>query len=289
MPQQMESPVLQEAKTADGVGFQLRHDTRGVLEVPGLENVLVGFHIGAPAKLSCRRDGRRCTGTAVHGDIDVIPAETPSRWEMHDENDKALLLILPQPLLRNVARQSGADGSRLEIRDRFQVRDVELEGLGWMAKREMEFGYPSGRLYLDGLALAVASRLVARHSSVGTNERNPNEGLAGRRLKRVLSYIEEQLEEDLSLAQIAAVAGISSSHLNAQFRRSVGMPVHRYLIERRVERAKTLLLRDGMSMAEIAQSAGFSHQSHMARHMRRVLGFAPRAVKRALAGNFAAH
>jgi hypothetical protein len=65
MPQQTESPVLQEAKTADGVGFQLRHDTRGVLEVPGLENVLVGFHIGAPAKLSCLRDGRRCTGTST--------------------------------------------------------------------------------------------------------------------------------------------------------------------------------------------------------------------------------
>jgi AraC family transcriptional regulator len=61
------------------------------------------------------------------------------------------------------------------------------------------------------------------------------------------------------------------------------MPVHQYVIQRRVERAKTLLMQDGASMAEIAQAAGFAHQSHMARHMRRVLGVAPKRMRRMLA------
>jgi AraC family transcriptional regulator len=76
--------------------------------------------------MSCRRDGNRFRGRAVHGDIDIIPAHTPSRREMHDENDTALLLSLPVKLLRAIADESGMDSTKLEIRNRFQVRDSEL-------------------------------------------------------------------------------------------------------------------------------------------------------------------
>jgi AraC family transcriptional regulator len=290
MPRQCESPmILQQAGTADGVAFVVRHDAPGVLNAPGQDSVLIAIHIGARTKLSCRRDGRNYLGTAVHGDIDIIPANTPSRWEMLDENDNSLLVILPPAFLRGVVDESGLDGARVEIRNRFQIRDAELERLGWAMKREMEFGCPSGRLYLDGLSLASASRLVARHSSVARQKETLNNGLAGRRLKQVLAFIEERLEEDISLAEIAEVAGISASHLNALFRLSMGLPVHRYLIQRRVERAKALLAQDHLSMAEIAASTGFAHQSHMARHMRRELGLAPRAVKRLLARSSATH
>jgi AraC family transcriptional regulator len=283
MPQESRLPqVLQHARTAEGVVVALRKDPRGVLEAPAIENVIIGVHVGAPAKLACRRDGRRYNGTAVHGDIDIIPAGTPSWWEMHDENDTTLFLSLPRTLLRTVADESGLDSARMEIRNRFQIRDTELEALCWAMKREMELGLQSGRLYLGGLALAVASRMVARHSSVAKLSETRNDGLVGRRLKQVLSFIEDQLAEDLSLEQIAAVAGVSASHLNTLFRRSMGAPVYQYLIQRRVERAKTLLTQDGFSMADIALASGFAHQSHMARHMRRVLGAPPRAMKRLL-------
>jgi AraC family transcriptional regulator len=275
--------ILAYARTADGIAFQLRKDPRGVLEVPELENVLISIHLGIPARMGCWRGGKRYIGTAVHGDIDIIPACTPARWEMRDENDTALLLSLPQTLLHAVAHQSGLDATRLEIRNRFQVRDTELEALSWAMKREMEAGYPSGRLYLDGLALAAASRLVTRHSSVTKLTEQRSEGLSGHRLKQVLSFIEEHLAEDLSLEQIAAVAGVSASHMKALFRISMGMPVHQYVIQRRVERAKALIMQDSLSTAEIALAAGFAHQSHMARHMRRLLGMPPKVLKRMLA------
>jgi AraC family transcriptional regulator len=283
MPQERLPEILAQVRTADGVAFQLRRDFMGVLEVPEFENVLISVHVGTPTRLSCRRGGQRFTGTSVHGDIDVIPSRTAARWEMHDDNDTALVLSLPQSLLQAVAEDSGMDAVRLEIRNRFQIRDAELEMLSWAMKREMELGCPTGRIYLNGLTLAVASRLVAWHSSAAKAPAVPNEGLSGLRLKQVLSFIEEQLAEDLSLEQIAAVAGVSASHVKTLFRKSMGMPVHQYVIQRRVERAKALLTKDSLSMAEIAAAAGFAHQSHMARHMRRVLGMPPLAMKRLLA------
>jgi AraC family transcriptional regulator len=287
MLQEKMPEIFASAVTASGVSLQIRRDFRGVLDVPGQEAALIAIHLGMPTKLTCRRDGRQYNGTSVHGDIDIIPAETPSRWEMHDDNDNSLLVILPPALLRAVARESDLDLSGIEIRNRFQIRDLELEALCLAMKREMELRFPSGRLYLDGLALAAASRVVARHSSVATQPER-HLGVSGRRLKQVLSFIEEQLSEDLSLERIAAVAGISSSHMNTLFRQSMGLPVHQYVIQRRVELAKSLLLESGMSITEIALAAGFTHQSHMARHMRRVLGIPPRAMKRLLSEAIAA-
>jgi AraC family transcriptional regulator len=283
MPQKTNLPeVLAHARTADGVAFELSGVPKGVLEVPGLENVTICIHVAVATKLTCRRDGRRFVGTAVHGDIDIIPANTPSLWEMHDENDKALILTLPQAMLHAVAKEMGIDVARLEIRNRFQIRDPELEALSWSMKREMELGCPSGRLYMDGLTLAAASRLITQHSSHAKVPAKQREGLSGHRLKQVLSFIEDQLAEDLSIERIAAKA-VQELERRKLFRKSIGVPVHQYVIQRRLERAKTFLMQDELSMAEIAETVGFAHQSHLAWRMRRVFGASPKTMKRLLA------
>jgi len=218
---------------------------------------------------------------AVHGDIDVIPAGTPSVWEMK-EKDSYVALRVPPELLAMVAEESDLDPSRIEIRNRFQVRDVQLENIGWALKAEMECGYPCGRLYLDSLAISVAARLVRCHSSVSREPRRLNGRMSERRLRQVLSYIEDNLSHDLSLSDIAAVAGLSASHFKNLFRESVGLPAHQYLIRRRVERAKSLLGEGKMSISQIAFETGFAHQSHLARHMRRVLGISPKKLRETL-------
>jgi AraC family transcriptional regulator len=96
----------------------------------------------------------------------------------------------------------------------------------------------------------------------------------------VLTYIDEHLDEDLGLDELAAVAGFSPSHFKVLFKESTGTPVHRHVVERRVERARALLLAGGHTMTEIALAAGFSHHSHMARCMRQVLGMSPRQIAR---------
>jgi AraC family transcriptional regulator len=79
---------------------------------------------------------------------------------------------------------------------------------------------------------------------------------------------------------------VSASHLRVLFKRTVGIPIHEYVIQRRVERARVLLVESELPASQIALEAGFAHQSHMARCMRKLLGFTPsslRAVNRASA------
>jgi AraC family transcriptional regulator len=281
-----ESPqILAQARTASGIAFQVRKDPRGTLNAPEFDNVLVSIHLGTPAHISCRRAGKQFRGRAVHGDIDIIPARTSSLWQMHDENDSALLLSFPTSFLQTVANDAGVDEKRFEILNRFQVRDSTLENLSWAIKCEMEMGCPSGRLYLDGLALSFASRLVTQHSSIATRSGDGDE-LKGIRLKNVLSYIEEQLASDLRLEDIARVAGVGTSYLQTLFRNAIGMTVYRYVIQRRVERARDLLANGELSLADVADASGFADQSHMARHIRRVLNSSPQSLRQKIVGPF---
>jgi AraC family transcriptional regulator len=270
-------------QTADGLALQLRSDPAGILDVPEMKSVLVAIHVGAAAKISCRRGDDSHSGSAVHGDIDIIPANIPARWEIHDQNDTALILALPPSLMNTVAEEHGYDPRRVAIRNRFQIRDAQLENICWALKAEMESNYPSGRLYVDSLGISVASRLISTYSSVSQRAIAKNGGLGGRTFKQTLAYIEDHLAEDLSLSRIASTTGISASHFKTLFRESAGVPIHQYVMQRRIERAKDLLMQGKLSMMEIALATGFSHQSHMARHMRRSVGLSPRDMKRLFA------
>lgn len=262
-------------------GVRLLTDAPGRVEIPALRNTIVAIHVGASVQGTCRRSGYTHRGTIVHGDVEIIPAGTPSVWEVRDKDTYLALSVSPE-ILSTVAEQLDLDPRRIEIKNRFQVRDAQLESIGWALKAEMESGYPSGQLYFDSLAVSVAARLVRCHSSVSPVSVTSGKSMrrmSGRRLKEVLIYIEDNLNQNLALADIAAVAGISVSHFKSLFRESVGMPAHQYLIRRRVERAKSLLGEGKMSISQIAFETGFAHQSHLARHMRRVLGVSPKALR----------
>jgi AraC family transcriptional regulator len=105
--------------------------------------------------------------------------------------------------------------------------------------------------------------------------------LSRRRLRRVIDYIQNNLAEDLSLAELAQVIGMSPSHFKIVFKQSVGTPVHQYVIARRVEYAAELIGRSELPLSAIALQAGFANQSHMARCMRRSIGITPRNLREA--------
>jgi AraC family transcriptional regulator len=253
-------------------------DPPGVVEMPALPNAIVSIHMGPSARMYCEHGGESHRGTAIHGDIDIIPWGTPGRWELK-QKDTALVLSLAPKLLRTAAEDCGLDADRLEMRNRFQARDAQIEHLGWALKSEMERGYPCGRLYLESLGIALAAHLVQNHSSFSCPARNVNGNMSAGKLKQVLSFIEDHLSEDLSLADIAGIAGLSVSYCKTMFRATVGLSIHQYVIRRRVERAAGLLRASKLSISQVALETGFAHQSHLALHMRRLLGTSPKMLR----------
>jgi transcriptional regulator of acetoin/glycerol metabolism/AraC-like DNA-binding protein len=104
-------------------------------------------------------------------------------------------------------------------------------------------------------------------------------GLSTGAMRRVREYVEVHLNESIDLGMLARVAGLSMHHFARQFKQSAGVTPHHYLTQKRVERAQEMLVQSNLSLAEIAYAAGFSDQSHLARHFRYMLGTTPREFR----------
>jgi AraC family transcriptional regulator len=128
----------------------------------------------------------------------------------------------------------------------------------------------------DSLANVLVVYLLRRQSARPPSQLDQLEGLAERCRKQVVDYVREKLcDASLSLSDLARVAGVSPYHFAREFNKSVGMPLHRYLIRQRVERAQRLLRQSSETVADIAASVGFSDQSHLCRHFKRITGVTP--------------
>lgn len=100
-------------------------------------------------------------------------------------------------------------------------------------------------------------------------------GLGRYRLNKVFDYIEAEMENGLTVGALATLTGLSLQHFSAAFLTSTGLRPHRFILNRRIERAKILLLTTDMSIAEISLAVGFASQSHFAERFREVAGVTP--------------
>ena len=262
-----------------GLDAAFLHIQAGRTHVPGSQTHRLGIHFGRAVNAHCRCDGRHHHRQQAHGDIDVVPAGLDGWWE--DDRDCTILRLTIRPeLLHAAARELGRDTETVSLTPKFQLRDPRLESIAWAIKAEIEAPIPSDRTYAEMLGMALAIRLVESDGQKQIETAGPSATLTSRQQRRLAEFIEDHIDQSLSLADLAAVAGLSVSHLKPLFRATFGMPVHKYVLTRRVERARLLLLAANMPIAQVALESGFAHQSHMAHWMRRILGLTPGMITR---------
>lgn len=104
-------------------------------------------------------------------------------------------------------------------------------------------------------------------------------GLSPARTHRIYEHINSNLDRNITIEELAAMAGVSVHHFARAFKQSVGIPPHSYILQRRIEQAQQMLRNTKLPLSEIALALGFSDQSHLARHFRRKIGFSPSAVR----------
>lgn len=265
-----------EGRQWSGFDAALYDTSGGIVEVPPSSRHNVSMHIGRPVNATCRCEGQIHRREQIPGDIDIVPVGCSAAWE--DDGPTTILSINLNPtILRSTAESMGLNADTISLPPRMQVQDPKLQHIGYALTEELESGEPNDRLYAESLGTALAAHLLRRYARVSSAVRR---GLSRSQLQRVMNFIGDNLTSNLSLSSLAAVAGLGASTFRALFKQSVGVPVHQYVIRRRVEVAANLLSRGNVRLSEVAVQAGFVDQSHMARCMRRVLGMTPAAVMR---------
>jgi AraC family transcriptional regulator len=156
--------------------------------------------------------------------------------------------------------------------------DPLLAEIGYAIASELQTETSAGSLLIGALASSLAVRLVQKHGSTSSDHsflRPASQGLDRRRLSRVLSYIEANLEGSLSLERMAAIACLSRYHFARAFRQAVGQSPHRYVSAKRLERAKALLMHGDRPLVDIALALSFSSQANFTRAFTQATGQAP--------------
>jgi AraC family transcriptional regulator len=164
---------------------------------------------------------------------------------------------------------------RVELQERHGLQDQTMRHLMEILLYEKRHGFQSGAFFLDGIAAALASHLIHSYSADKPLMANSVGGMAPSTLRRCIALMDARLGGDLRLDELAREAGLSTSHFIRSFRESTGKTPYQFLLDRRVERAQTLMREPRTSLTEVAKSSGFANQHHMARIFRSVTGVTP--------------
>lgn len=244
----------------------------GQMQLEAAPANLLMYNLSPVQALRQKREGRSFVSDVLRGEMTLMPAGVSSGWSWNSTCDRLDVALSPDVL---------SDGSVLDTVDRFLFRDEQIAALCRELYHEVSFDRRADRLHLESLLLQLASVLQLRHSRV-SRERQlaPSCGLTRGQARRVLEYIETNLECEVTLREMSGVVDLSPWHFARMFKRTMHAAPHRYVLDRRIERAKAMLYSSKLSLLEISLSTGFCDQSHFSSTFRRMVGATPKEFRR---------
>jgi AraC family transcriptional regulator len=214
----------------------------------------------------------------------VVPADRSSSWQLTGSPDIQLVYLRRSMVDEIAEAHFGFDVSRVDLLPKLGFSDGLLEqlALALLDTARHDAINPSDGIYADHLVRMITMHLLRYHStrSGSTTSSDAIAGASLARMNHVRDLIESALGEDLALARLAAEAGIAVHAFASAFTKAFGIPPYRYVILRRVERAKNLLRHTDLPISRIAYETGFASQSHLSSTFKRNVDQTPGAYRR---------
>jgi AraC family transcriptional regulator len=201
-----------------------------------------------------------------------------SGWMKPLESLQATLFYIDPSLL---TVDAGRGVAAAEVRPRLFFDDDGIWQTVLKLKAQIGSADAGDRLYAEALGAVLAHEIIRLDDGVPVLSPMRG-GLAARQQRRIVEFIEEHLADDFPLATLANLAQLSTYHFARAFKRSFGIPPHRYHTNRRIERARALLADPKASVADVALEVGFSGASAFAATFRRATGQTPTDYRRGL-------
>jgi AraC family transcriptional regulator len=218
----------------------------------------------------------QCNGP---GTLSVTPVGVVPAWHSHEPGE-VILCALDSTYVGNILSELDRRPS-LEPIVRHKIQNPAIRRIMTLLSEEVRTGAPSGRLYADSLAHALAIQYLQLGERAESRKRaSVVSALPPYILRRVLDRIERSFQSEISLASLTQEAGYSRGHFLKMFRASMGMTPHRYVLNRRVEHARSLLKLRKMPIIEVAAECGFSSQAHLTHVFREHVGVTPAEYRR---------
>lgn len=262
------------------------HFVRSVWETPHIQYAqhTIVIHLNSKTNLERKLGEARRDYDMLAGDTALIPANV-THYAVNKEECEGLFLALDPQFVSQIAYEA-VNPDSIKLEPTFIQSDPLIYNIGLALKSELESDNFGCRSYVDSLATALAAHVVRKYSTRQMKLPQYSDGLSRYALRQALNYINEHLHQDLKIAEISAVIGMSSYYFCRLFTRSMGISPHQYLTQRRLEHAKQLLKKTNLQIIEIAAEVGFSSQSHFITLFKKQVGTTPLQYRKEFKGLF---
>jgi AraC family transcriptional regulator len=274
---------VMERITIGSGGLIVQHEFAAPSEIvaPALTHHLLAFNIGQSGTRQVTRLGQQeYDGHWPTGAFWLATADnTTCDWAWGTTHETILFQVDPLYLQQIAAENDCVAPERLELKPVVFDRNPQFECIARHYHAEMQQQGLGRRLYSESLGNLFMLSLLRTYCQDRPQTRQVNGGLGEKRLKRVLAYIDAHLAENIGLQDMATVAGLGQHHFATMFKQSMNISPYRYVVNQRIEQAKSQLRRNNFAISEIALACGFADQSHLTKHFRKVVGMTPRAFR----------
>jgi AraC family transcriptional regulator len=168
-------------------------------------------------------------------------------------------------------------GAEAAVEPAIGLQDEILSSVMRAITAEVLQGGNSGARFADAMLTVIATQLLRLFGAANVA---PKGGITGRQLRLVMDYVDAQLEHDIAVSDLAQIAGLSEAHFSRAFKQTAGVSPHKFITERRLERAKRMLADTPDSLIQIALACGFADQAHFSRSFQQVFGVSPSALRK---------
>jgi AraC family transcriptional regulator len=261
-----------------GITVEL-HRFHGLDTLVQASDHVVAVHLGGNVTVHREHAGRARSRAMTPGDVTITPVGPPIRWRQVSQSLVVLMRLSPACIRTIAGDECAIDPDRFEIQPAFSVRDPQIEHLGHRLLAGLELEGADSHLHVDTLTCELTIKLLRDYTTLPAAPAWSKAKLSPHKLRRAVHFIDENLRNELTLARIADVVGLSAGHFAHAFRETMGVTPHRYIVERRVERARDLLHNSDLPLAEIAEMIGCASQSHFSVVFHRVTGLTPRQFR----------
>ncbi len=262
------------------VSFRHRGEQATEIELPPLpEHVILLRAVGDGRPQEAWIAGRPLRRRPLPGTALLLGLGADARWVKRGATDGVLHLHLAPDWLSRLAAEEGLPAAAARPDLRLVEGDSRMAGLANLLEAERAHG-PVTAAFAEHWAVLVALSLL--QAPPGPARRA--HAIAPRRLAEVKAFIEANLAGDITLADMAAAAGLSRFHFARAFKRDTGLSPHAFLIARRVELARRRLQEEDLPLEAVAAATGFGSTAHLTSAVRRVTGATPAQWRRAARG-----
>lgn len=257
-------------------GITLEYNQQPPFETPDhtQSHHVISVQTGKSLAIEGMVDGKPFAHTSSQGDVSIIASGVVSR-ERWDDTAEYIALRLEPTLLSETL---GEAVRSFELLSFPKLQDALLQRIVLALLEEGKQKNNLHQLYVESLVQTLSVHLVKHYAIHKPRSERDN---PSPRLERVMDYIQDNLNQPISLHELARVAHQSVYHFSREFKRVTGKSPYQYILSQRLECAKKLLKKN-LSIAEVAYTVGFADQSQLARAFKSAFGFSPTEFRKNL-------